>query len=55
MLANTRSYHLAGQQFFMVITKYKITAFKLKALVGESLHYQILHVGGLRGLRLANR
>ena len=55
MLDITRSYHLAGQQFFMVITKYKITDFKIKALVGESLHYQILHVGVLRGLRLANR
>ncbi len=55
MLAITRSYHLAGQQLFTFITKYKITDFKIKALAGESLHYQILHVGGLRGLRLANR
>ena len=55
MAANTRSYDLAGQLFFMVITKYKMTAFTLKVLVGESLHYQILHVGGLRGLKLANR
>ena len=55
MAANTRSYDLAGQIIFRVNAKYKITAFTLKALVGESLHYQILHVGGLRGLKLANR